>query len=88
MEQLQMELKKWEIKSGFLENEKKVDSLVSWVSLQTGSERYSVAECYDRVWDELIDVAIRRRESNAEKQGFKLLDWLKEKEDLGRKWKC
>ena len=81
VEHLQIELKTQGIKCYLLENPTENENLISWVTAQTFSEQYSVAECYDRMWDELINAVLRRRESNSEEQHFKLLDWMRKKEE-------
>lgn len=84
VEHLRMELEAQAIKRYLLESSVENANLISWVTLQTRSEQQSVAECYDRMWDELIGAVLRRKESNAEEQHFKLLDWMRKKE---RTWR-
>ena len=81
VEHLQMELKIKEIKKYFVESSTENENLIEWVCLQTGSEQYSVAECYDRMWNELINAVIWRGESNIKDEHFKLLDWMRKKEE-------
>ncbi len=81
VERLQMKLKTQEMKSYLLKSAPEEKNLVSWVSAKTRSERYSVMECYDRMWDELINAVIHRRESGTEEQNVKLLGWMRKKED-------
>lgn len=81
VEHLQINLKIQEIKRDILEGSSVNDNLIEWISLQTHSERYGVAECYDRIWDELINAVLQRRESNTKDQHFKLLDWMRKKEE-------
>jgi protein-arginine kinase activator protein McsA len=63
-----------------VENTNVEENLVLWVSSQVDSEQYGVAECYDRMWDELINAVIRRRESDTEEH-LRLLDWMRVKEE-------
>ena len=81
VEHLQMELKIKEIKKYFVESSTENENLIEWVCLQTGSEQYSVAECYDRMWNELINAVIWREESSIKDEHFKLLDWMRKKEE-------
>ena len=81
VEHLQIELEAQEIKRYLLESSVENANLISWVTSQTRSEQQSVAECYDRMWDELIGAVLRRKESNTEEQHFKLLDWMRKKEE-------
>lgn len=81
VEHLQIELKTQDIKRFLLEQSAENENLISWISHQTHTEQYSVAECYDRMWDELINTILRRRECNTEEQHFKLLDWMRKKEE-------
>lgn len=77
---LQMQLKTQQIKKNLVENTNVEENLVLWVSSQVDSEQYGVAECYDRMWDELINAVIRRRESDTEEH-LRLLDWMRVKEE-------
>ncbi len=81
VEHLLMELKTREIKKYFLESSTENDNLVDWISSKTGGEQYSVAECYDRIWNELIGAVIWKRESRIKNQNFRLLDWMGKKEE-------
>ena len=81
VEHLQIKLKTQEIKGFLLERSAGNENLISWISRQTHTEQYSVAECYNRMWDELINTVLRRRECNTEEQHFKLLDWMRKKEE-------
>lgn len=76
---LQMQLKSQEIKRNLLKTTNREENLISWVSSQITSERYGVEECYDRMWDELINAVICQRESDAEEH-LRLLDWMCAKE--------
>lgn len=81
VEHLQIELKTQDIKKYLTENSTENSNLISWVSSQTHSEQYGVTECYDRMWDELINAVLRRRESNTREEHFKLLDWMRKREN-------
>lgn len=82
-EHLQMELETREIKRYFLKSSTENKSLISWVSAQTYNELYGIAECYDRMWDELIGAVLRRRGSGTKDQHFMLLDWMRKEEEHG-----
>lgn len=77
---LQMELKTQEIKKLFKKYSNGEENLITWVSLQVHGERYGVEECYDRMWEELINAAIHQKENDMEEY-IRLLNWMKVKEE-------
>lgn len=83
VQHLQMKLESQVIKKFLLANSEENKNLISWVSSCTNNELYGVAECYDRMWDELIGAVLQRRESGIKDQHFKLLDWMRKKEEHG-----
>lgn len=83
VQHLQMKLESQVIKKYLLANSEENKNLISWVSACTNNEPYGVAECYDRMWDELIGAVLQRRESGIKDQHFKLLDWMRKKEEHG-----
>lgn len=80
VQRLQMKLESQVIKEYLLAGSEENRKLISWVSACTGNEPYGVAECYDRMWDELIGAALQRRERGIKEQHINLLDWMRKKE--------
>lgn len=82
VEHLQVEQEIKRIKRNLVTNAEENEKLTVWISEQVNVDQCNVAECYDRIWDELIRAVIwQRGEKFAEKHHFMLLDWMKKKED-------
>lgn len=82
VEHLQIEQEIREYKRKFSMSLAENNNLTAWISRQVHSEQYNITELYDRIWDELIRAVIQqRREKFAEKHHFKLLDWMRKKEE-------
>lgn len=81
VEHLQEEQEIHEIKESLFINSAENTNLISYISEQVHGDKYNVAECYDRIWDDLVRAVIwKRRERFTEKQHFKLLEWMAKKE--------
>lgn len=82
VEHLQIEQEIREYKKYFFVSSAENNNLTAWISRQVHGDQYNVTELYDRIWDELIRAMIlQRREKFAEKHHFKLLDWMRKKEE-------
>ena len=82
VEHLQVEQEIKRIKRNLITNAEENENLIVWISEQVNGDQCNVAECYDRIWDELIRAVIwQRREKFAEKHHFMLLDWMEKKEE-------
>ena len=82
VEHLQVEQEIKRIKRNLVTNAEENENLIVWISEQVNGDQCNVAECYDRIWDELIRAVIwQRREKFAEKHHFMLLDWMEKKEE-------